>query len=275
MGRAIHQGQRTELLDQPSAFFKNTGTESVYGQSLLFQDINVAEKTDSELSRRQPVWPLAKIAKQRQVHLAKKFSNKRRAKLRMVIKESGIAGAGPCLADVPRLDLALPLRIEEIPIRLKFLYVDEFGVVVNGAVGCRPDVIEYVLAFRVGVLVLFLIPLRLIRHLGQYQRGLYWVERLGRIKLLIIRIRPRAHHVGDILLRASLGKQSLPKLVAPSCNRYELDVGKLFFKIRQDRFIAADVDIDLSFLPRRLKRFLPFLLPRRIRLPSNRSVNGG
>ena len=92
-----------ELLDQSAAFFKNTGTESVYGQSLLFQDIDVTEKTDRELSRRQPVGSLAKIAKQRQVHLAKKFSNKRRAKLRMVIKESGIAGAGPCLADVPRM----------------------------------------------------------------------------------------------------------------------------------------------------------------------------
>src|SRR5947208_6269968 len=155
MRRAIHQGERAELLDQPSAFFKNTGTESVYGQPLLFQDINVAEKTDSELSRRQPVWPLAKIAKQRQVHPAKKFSNKRRAKLRMVVKETGIAGAGPCLADVPRLDLALPLRVQQIPIRFKFLYVDEFGVVIDGAVGCRTDVVEYVLSLGVLVLVSF------------------------------------------------------------------------------------------------------------------------
>ena len=114
MRRAIHQGERAELLYKTAAFFKNTGTESVYGQPLLFQDIDVTEKTDRELSRRQPVGSLAKIAKQRQVHLAKKFSNKRQAKLRMVVKESGIAGAGPCLADVPRLDLALPLRIEEI-----------------------------------------------------------------------------------------------------------------------------------------------------------------
>src|SRR5438445_13647485 len=155
MGRAIHQRQCTELLDQSAAFFKNTGTESVYGQSLLFQDIDVTEKADRELSRRQPVGSLAKIAKQRQVHLAKKFSNKRRAKLRMVIKESGIAGAGPCLADIPRLDLPLPLRIDQIPVRLEFLYVDEFGVVVNGAVGCRTDVVEYVLSLGVRVLVPF------------------------------------------------------------------------------------------------------------------------
>src|SRR5438552_11376994 len=146
MRRAIHESQGAELLDQPSAFFKNTGTESVYGQSLLFQDIDVTEKTDSELSRRQPVGSLAKIAKQRQVHLAKKFSNKRRAKLRMVVKESGIAGAGPCLADIPRLDLALPLGVQQVPVRFKFLYVDEFGVVIDGAVGCRTDVVEYVLS---------------------------------------------------------------------------------------------------------------------------------
>src|SRR5439155_9619093 len=110
-------------------------------------------KTDSELSRRQPVGSLAKIAKQRQVHLAKKFSNKRRAKLGMVVKESGIAGAGPCLADIPRLDLALPLGVQQVPVRFELLYVDEFAVVVNGTVGCRTDVVEYVLSLGVRVLV--------------------------------------------------------------------------------------------------------------------------
>src|SRR5947199_8213434 len=144
MRRAIHESQGAELLYKTAAFFKNTGTESVYGQPLLFQDINVAEKTDSELSRRQPVWPLAKIAKQRQVHLAKKFSNKRRAKLRMVVKETGIAGAGPCLADVSRLDLALPLRIEEIPIRFELLRIHELCLVIDGPVRCRTDELAYI-----------------------------------------------------------------------------------------------------------------------------------
>src|SRR5947208_15635960 len=117
MRRAIHESQGAELLDQPSAFFKNTGTESVYGQSLLFQDIDVTEKADRELSRRQPVWPLAKVTKQSQVHLAKKFSNERWSKLRMVIEEAGVSSAGPRVADVPRLDLALPLGVQQVPVR--------------------------------------------------------------------------------------------------------------------------------------------------------------
>jgi len=73
----------------------------------------------------------------------------------MVIEEAGVSSAGPRVADVPRLDLALPLRIEEIPIRFELLYVGEFGVVINSAVGCRTDVVEYVLSLGVRVLVSF------------------------------------------------------------------------------------------------------------------------
>src|SRR5262249_43943532 len=149
-----------------------------------------AEETDRELPRRHPIWPLAKITKQSYVHLAKKTLDKRRPKFRMIIEEPCVAGARSGFANIARLDLALPLRIQQIPVRLKLLNVDELRVVIDRSIGCRTDIVEYVLAFRIGVLVLFEIPLGLIGDLGKNQRRFDRIEGFGLIELLIVGIRP-------------------------------------------------------------------------------------
>src|SRR5262249_59483695 len=77
MGSPIHQCQRAELLNQPPTVLKYAGTESIYRQALSLQNIDVAEKTDCEFPRRQPIRPLSKITKQSYVHLAKKTLDKR------------------------------------------------------------------------------------------------------------------------------------------------------------------------------------------------------
>ena len=62
------------------------------------------------------------------------------------------------------------------------------------------------------------------------------------IELLIVWIRPRAHYIGQILLRTPLGKESLAKLIATHRNSHNLDIRKLLLEIRQYRFVTADVD---------------------------------
>src|SRR5262249_18944831 len=146
MGGPIHQCQRAELLNQPPTFLKYARTESIYRQTLSLQNIDVAKETYRELPRRQPIWPLAKITKQSYVHLAKKTLDKRMPKFRMIIEEPCVAGARSGFANIARLDLALPLRIQQIPVRLKLLNVDELRVVIDRSIGCRTDIVEYVLA---------------------------------------------------------------------------------------------------------------------------------
>src|SRR5262245_49146825 len=124
MRRTVHQCQCAKLLNQPAAFFENGGTESVYRQALLFQNIRIAKETDPELSRRPPVRPLTNVTKQGRVHLTEKSLDKRRTKLWMIIEEPCIARARPSFADISHLDLAFPFRVQQIPIRFKFLNVD-------------------------------------------------------------------------------------------------------------------------------------------------------
>src|SRR5262245_63246449 len=116
MGRSVHQCQRAKLLNQAAAFFENGGTESIYRQALLFQNIRIAKETDHELSRRQPIRPLTKITKQRHVHLAEKPLDERRTKLRVIVEEPCVARARPRFADVACLDLSLPLIVQQIPV---------------------------------------------------------------------------------------------------------------------------------------------------------------
>src|SRR5262249_4065200 len=266
MGSPIHKCQRTELLNQPPTFLKYARTESIYRQALSLQNIDVAEKTDRELPRRQPIWPLAKITKQSYVHLAKKTLDKRRPKFRMVIEEPCVAGAWPGFADIAHLDLTFPFRIQQIPIRFKLLCVDDFRVVINGTVGRRTDIVEDVLVFRIGVLVFFQIPPGLIGDLGLDQSRFDRVERFGLIELLIVWIRPRAHHIGQILLRTPLGKESLAKLIATHRNSHDLDIRKLFLEMRQHGLVTTDVNDNLTFPFGRLDSLFPLLLPSRIRL---------
>src|SRR5262249_304276 len=142
MGGPIHQCQRAELLNQPPTFLKYARTESIYRQTLSLQNIDVAKETYRELPRRQPTWPLATIPKQSDVLPAENAVDEWRPKPRLVVEEPCIAGARAGLADIAPLDLPLPFRIQQIPIRFKFLNIDEFRVVVDGSVGRRADIVE-------------------------------------------------------------------------------------------------------------------------------------
>src|SRR5262245_27105071 len=266
MGGPIHQCQRAELLNQPPTFLKYARTESIYRQALSLQNIDVAKETYRELSRRQPIRPLAKITKQSYVHLAEKPLDKRRTKLWMIVEEPCVAGARPGFADISHLDLTLPFAVQQIPIRFKLLCVDNFRVVINGTVGCRTDIVEDVLVFRIGVMVLFEIPPGLIGDLGQDQSRFDWVERFGLIELLIVWIRPRAHQIGQIFFCASFGEQPLTELIDAHSECKNLYIRKLFLEIRQHGLVPADVNRNLPFLRRRFECFLPFLLPGTIRL---------
>ena len=90
----------------------------------------------------------------------------------MIVEKPRVAGAGSSLANIARNDSALPLGIEQIPVRPELLYIDELGVVVHRAVGRRTDIVKNILAFRIGILMPLQVPLGSIRDLGQDQRRL-------------------------------------------------------------------------------------------------------
>ena len=100
---------------------------------------------------------------------------------------------------------------------------------------------------------------------GQDQRGFDRVERFRRIELLIVWIGPRAHHVGDIFFRATFGKESLAKLIAPAGHGSDFDFRKFLFEIRQHRLVPTDVNRDLPFFLGRFESPVPFLLPSGLR----------
>ena len=87
------------------------------------------------------------------------------------------------------------------------------------------------------------------------------IERFGLVELLIVWIRPRAHHVGDKFLRPSFSQQSLPELIAAHSDSHNLDIRKLFLKIRQHCFVTADVDDNLTFPLGRFESLFPLLVP--------------
>jgi hypothetical protein len=74
------------------------------------------------------------------------------------------------------------------------------------------------------------IPLRWVGHLGKDQRRLDRVERFGEMKLLVVRIGPRAGNVGDELFGAPLGEQPRPKLIAAPVTAITLMSGNSFSK---------------------------------------------
>jgi hypothetical protein len=155
--RTIYQGQGTKLLNQTATFFEHLGTKCIHRQTLSLQNVDIAEKTNRELSRRQPIRTLAEVTKQRYVHLANELANESGTEIGVMVKEARVACTGSCFTDIPRLDLAFPFRVQQIPIRFEVLNVDELRVVVDGSVRCRADIliVEDVLAFRIRVLVCF------------------------------------------------------------------------------------------------------------------------
>jgi len=149
----------------------------------------------------------------------------------VVVKETSVARAGSGLADIADGNFPPPFRIEQIPIGLKLLHVDQFGVVVNRTVGRRADVVENKLSFRIGVLVPLQIPFRLIRNLRKEQRRLDRIERFGDMELLIVGIGSRTRNVGEKFLRAPFGEQPRPELIAAAGYRDNFDLRQFLLKV--------------------------------------------
>ena len=90
----------------------------------------------------------------------------------MIIEKPRVAGARPGFADIARFDLAFPLWVQQVPVRMKFLFIDGFAVVIDRTVSRRADVVENILRFRIGILMRLQIPFGLIADLRQNKAGL-------------------------------------------------------------------------------------------------------
>ena len=151
----------------------------------------------------------------------------------MIVKEPRIPRPWTRLTDIANRDLAFPLRLQEIAVRLELFHVDELGVVADRAVGRRADIVEYILSVWVGILMLLQIPLRRVGDFRQDQRRLDWIERLGDVKLLVIGIRPGAGNIGDEFFRAPFRQQTRSELVSSSRDRDNFDLRKFFLEVRK------------------------------------------
>ena len=76
MRRLVDQGNRAELLHQAAAFFECLWPERIDRQSLLLQNVRVAEKANGIFPHREPIGALPVVAKELDIHLAEQFANK-------------------------------------------------------------------------------------------------------------------------------------------------------------------------------------------------------
>src|SRR6266540_1876988 len=89
------------------------------------------------------------------------------------------------------------------------------------------------------------------------------------IKLLIVWIRPRAHDICEVLLRAPFGEQARTELDTAAGYGSDFNLRKFLLEVWKNRLITADVNDNLPFLLCRLDRPFPFLLPGMLRLRGN------
>ena len=106
------------------------------------------------------------------------------------------------------------------------------------------------------------IPFRRISNFRKDQRRLDRVENLRRIKLLKRRNAAGTHYIGEKFFAAALGDQALAKLRSARSHRGNFDFGIFFFKVRQQLFVAADVDCKLCLPSSLLAESFPIPIAR-------------
>src|SRR5262249_25674177 len=121
--KSLPRAERGAFLHQPEGIDRQTLLPAALGA--------LAPEADGEFSRREPVEPLAPVAKDRELGFRQQPPEKVRPELRAVIEKTNRAAAGARRADVAHLDLALPLGIQEIAERRELLRIDELRVVVR------------------------------------------------------------------------------------------------------------------------------------------------
>ena len=159
-------------------------------------------------------------------------------------------------------DLALPLGIEQVPVRFDLGGVDLLGVVADDDAGLAVDV-EQVLILRIDVVMFPLPPFRGIDDVRQHQHRCDRIERFGFIEDVVAGGHAVDVEIGQVFLRAPLRHQSLGHVGAPSVNPGDFDLGILPVELGEQHFkIGAAVENQLSFFLRRLKGFFPIRFPR-------------
>ena len=182
-------------------------------------------------------------------------------------------------ARIHRGDLALPFRVQDIPIGgqgRRFHHV----CIVRDHIRMNADTWgEDIFPFGIRVVMFALPPFRFVRHLGQYETG---VERLQRERPRPIEGRCRAGskfaQVTQVFVSSSFRHQTGYELPRPSRNQYDLDLGKLALKIFEAAFNSfIGIKRELPLLLSRLNRFFPippatqlWALPRPTRQPLRR-----
>ena len=113
-------------------------------------------------------------------------------------------------------------------------------------------------------------PFRLVFHLGQDKGGRHGSQSFRRIQNRNVSPLSGDIEIGLIFSRSSLGHQSRGKGGAAwPVYLVEPDLGKSFLKLADSEpGIVDDIDGDLAFCLRRLKRFVPLALPRLCRSAS-------
>src|SRR5919106_2340195 len=111
------------------ALLKPAGVEKFYRKSLFRRVFDIGHKKgDVKFPGGEPVNHLPFVARVGEIHLAEKSFNELGSEVGMVVEKPQRVSHGAHTADIVRDDLSLPLWIEEIPVRLDFLRIDQLGV---------------------------------------------------------------------------------------------------------------------------------------------------
>src|SRR5262249_23180862 len=106
--------------------FQAPRVQYVHGQLLLFSSQHLTwrgEKQEGQLPVCEPIDALARVLAQNQISFSQQPAKKSRPKLRMIVKQP--AAFSPAGGEwVHGADPALPFRIQEIPIRTQFRWID-------------------------------------------------------------------------------------------------------------------------------------------------------
>src|SRR5262247_2927449 len=97
--------------------------------------------------------------------------------------------------------------------------------------------------FRVSVTVAPLEPFGFVQDLGQDQCRLDRVKRLALVENFVVGIGAAAKKVGNHVSGALLGDDSCSQRIAGAVDRNQLDLGKLFAKLIEQRLGAITANV--------------------------------
>src|SRR3989475_1000056 len=268
MRRLIDKAQGAARRSQRAAFLQSRDLR--HRQSLSHGAVHLvadAGTAQGEFSRRQPVHRLAIIAHRRHIHFAVKAPHEFGPELGVVVKKQHrrVHAARPGIGGD---DLAFPLELEQIPVRSKFLGIDQILVVVDVDAAAVADEDKYVFAFGIDVLVPSLPPFALVDYVGQEQKRLYRLQSFADVKRGVCRSFAAAEYIHQIFSRPALRDDARAEIAAPRPELVDLDFRKgaleSLHDFDGDRTLIENVWSDLALFLRRRHGFFPLDLPGRL-----------